>query len=139
MGSFKAVIGQLHLKEIKLNGQHFTWNIDQDNLTLTRIDRLLCTLEWEFIFLAYFLHSLPSLMSDQTPLFLQGELDHHSDTLFHLENFWTKINGFHEMVQDVWNKLVHSSLPLKRMHIKMAHARKAIKRWHKEKIGDTKL
>jgi hypothetical protein len=25
------------------------------------------------------------------------------------------------------------------MHIKMAHAIKAIKRWHKEKIGDTKL
>jgi hypothetical protein len=78
-------------------------------------------------------------MSDHTPLLLQGELDHHKDSSFRFENFWTKVDGFHELVNEIWNKQVHSTLPLKRLHIKMVHTAKAIKRWRKEKVGDTKL
>ena len=83
MGSFKAAIDHLRLKEIKLNGRRFTWS----NPTLTRIDRLLCTPEWELIFPASFLHLLPSLISDHTPLLLQGEVDHYRNTSFRFENF----------------------------------------------------
>jgi hypothetical protein len=54
MGSFKDAIDDLRLKEIKLNGRSFTWSNEQDNPTMTRIDRLLCTPEWELIFLACF-------------------------------------------------------------------------------------
>ncbi|XP_066320066.1 uncharacterized protein [Miscanthus floridulus] len=139
MGSFKASIDYLHLKEIKLNGRCFTWSNEQDNPTLTWIDRVLCTPEWELIFPACFLHSLSSLMSDHTPLLFQGELDHHKDSSFRFENFWNKVDGFHELVNDIWNRQVHSTLPLKRLHIKMARTAKAIKRWRKEKVGDTKL
>ena len=46
MGSFKATIDDLGLKEIKLNDRHFTWTNEQTNPTMTRIDRLLCTLDW---------------------------------------------------------------------------------------------
>ncbi|XP_066392289.1 uncharacterized protein [Miscanthus floridulus] len=134
-----AAFDHLRLKEIKLNGRRFTWSNEQDNPTLTRIDRLLCTPEWELIFPASFLHSLSSLMSDYTPLLLQGEVDHYRNTSFRFENFWTKVDGFHEVVQDAWNKPVYSALPLKRLHIKLARVAKAIKRWHKEKIGDTRL
>jgi hypothetical protein len=64
MSSFKAAIDDLQLKEIKLNGRCFTWSNEQANPTLTRIDRLLClcTPEWELLFPACLLHSLPSLM-----------------------------------------------------------------------------
>jgi hypothetical protein len=79
-------------------------------------------------------------MSDHTPLLLQGELCHHRDTSFRFENFWTKVDGFTEMmVQEAWNRPVHSVQPLKRLHIKLARAAKAIKRWSRQKIGDTKL
>jgi len=70
MGAFRATIDHLRLKEIKLNGRCFTWSNQQENPTLTRIDRLLCTPEWELFFPSCFLHSLPSLMSDHTPLLL---------------------------------------------------------------------
>ena len=70
MGAFRATIDHLRLKEIKLNGRRFTWSNQQDNPTLTRIDRLLCTPEWELFFPTCFLHSLPLLMSDHTPLLL---------------------------------------------------------------------
>ena len=68
MGAFKAAIDELNLKEIQLNGRRFTWSNEQDWPNLTRIDRLYCTLDWELAFPTCFLHSLPSLMSDHTPI-----------------------------------------------------------------------
>ena len=87
MWAFRATIDHLRFKEIKLNGRRFTWSNQQENPTLTRIDRLLCTPEWKLFFPACFLHSLPSLMLDHTPLLLQGELDHHQNTSFRFENY----------------------------------------------------
>jgi exonuclease III len=62
MGSFKAVIDDLGLKEISLNGRRFTWSNEQDTPTLTRIDRVFYTPAWELLFPTCFLYSLPSLM-----------------------------------------------------------------------------
>jgi exonuclease III len=87
MNSFKAALDVMRLKEIKLNGRRFTWSNEQTNPTLTRIDRLFCTPEWDLLFPACFLHSLPSLMSDHTPLLLQGDLDHRPNPAFRFENF----------------------------------------------------
>lgn len=139
MGSFKATIDSLLLKEIRLNGRRFTWSNEQDNPTLTRIDRLLWTTEWELLFPSCFLQSLPSLMSDHTPLLLLGELQHNQNMNFRFENLCTRMDGFQELVQDIWNKPVTSTQPLKRLHIKLTRVAKGIKRWRKEKIGDTRL
>jgi hypothetical protein len=139
MNSFKAALDVMQLKEIKLNGRRFTWSNEQTNPTLTRIDRLFCTAEWDLLFPACFLHSLPSLMSDHTPLLLQGDLDHRPNSSFRFENFWTAMPGFQDMVQDTWVRPVNSQLPLKRLHIKMARVARSIKKWRRDKIGDTKL
>jgi hypothetical protein len=139
MASFKAVIDNLSLKEIGLNGRRFTWSNEQDNPTLTRIDRLFCTPDWELTFPTCFLHSLPSLMSDHTPLLLQGELEHRHNRTFRFENFWVKMDGFRDLVEQVWSKPVHSLLPIKRLHTKLARVAKGLKRWRREKIGDTRL
>ena len=139
MGSFKATIDDLGLKEIKLNDRHFTWTNEQTNPTMTRIDRLLCTPDWELLFPSCFLHSLPSLMSDHTPLLLHGALDHFNNNFFWFENFWTKMEGFHEVVQTEWGKPLNTMLPIKRLHIKMARLAKGLKKWRKEKIGNTRL
>jgi hypothetical protein len=72
-------------------------------------------------------------MSDHTPLLLQGELDHHHNTSFRFENFWTEMEGFQDLVQTIWNRPVTSVLPMKRLHIKMVRVAKGIKRWKKEK------
>ena len=139
MASFKAVIDDLNLKEIGLNGRRFTWSNEQDNPTLTRINILFCTTDWELTFPTCFLHSLPSLMSDHTPLLLQGELEHCHNQTFRFENFWVKMDGFRDLVEQVWSKPVHSLLPIKRLHTKLARVAKGLKRWCREKVGDTRL
>ena len=112
MGAFKAAIDELNLKELRLNGRHFTWSNEQDRPTLTRIDRLLCIPDWELTFPTYFLHSLPSLMSDHMPLLLHGEIEHYKNPSFGFEIFWVKMEGFNELVEQIWNRPVHSVLPL---------------------------
>ena len=114
MGSFKATIDALHLKELRLNGRRFTWSNGQDNPTLIRIDRVFCTPDWEILFQSCYLHSLPSLMSDHTPLLLQGQLDRETNNFFRFENFWVHMDGFKEAVQTAWNRPVTSTQPLKR-------------------------
>ena len=49
------------------------------------------------------------------------------------------MKGFQDLVQNTWNRPVASALPMKRLHIKMARVAKGIKRWKKEKIGDTRM
>jgi hypothetical protein len=78
-------------------------------------------------------------MSDHTPLLLQGELDHYCNPSFRFENFWTDMQGFQEVVHEAWGRPVNTELPIKRLHVKLARAAKSIKKWHREKIGDTKL
>lgn len=78
-------------------------------------------------------------MSDHTPLLLQGELVHRHNSSFQFENFWTQMQGFHELVQEAWSKHVNSTLPLKRLHIKMSRVTKSIKKWRKERVENTKL
>jgi len=43
MGSFKSALDNMSLKEIRLNGRRFTWTNEQDNPTMSRIDRVFCT------------------------------------------------------------------------------------------------
>jgi hypothetical protein len=49
------------------------------------------------------------------------------------------MDGFQELVQDIWNKPVASTQPLKRLHVKLSRVAKGIRRWRKEKIGDLRL
>jgi hypothetical protein len=49
------------------------------------------------------------------------------------------MDGFKQLVEQIWNRPVHSALPIKWLHIKLARVAKGIKKWRKEKIGDTWL
>jgi hypothetical protein len=140
MGAFKSALDNLQMKEIHLNGRRYTWSNEQVNPTLTRIDRFFCTTEWELLFPSCYLHSLPSLMSDHSPLLLQGELTTTHSPSFRFENFWVMMEGFKEAVQAAWLKPLRSSFtPMKHLHIKLARAAKAIKLWRKTKVRDTRL
>lgn len=50
MGMFRQTIQELELTELNLNGRRFTWSNAQANPTMTRIDRIFCTVAWEECF-----------------------------------------------------------------------------------------
>jgi hypothetical protein len=56
-----------------------------------------------------------------------------------LKFFWPKIDGFHETVQETWNKPVQLHNPLLCLHTKLQRTSKRLKAWPKSKIGNVRL
>jgi exonuclease III len=76
MGKFKSAIDELKLRELPLHGRKFTWTSEQSaqsEATMTRIDKIFCSISWEEIFPTAHLHAWPSTLFDHCPLILQGD------------------------------------------------------------------
>lgn len=71
MGKFRRVIEDLELREFNLPGHKFTWSNESEHATLTKIDRILFTKEWEIGHLQYHLTPASTSISDHCPLILK--------------------------------------------------------------------
>jgi exonuclease III len=94
MGRFRRFINDLTLKEIPLHGRKFTWSNQQVSPTLVKLDRVLCTVDWEDRFPNCLLQSLASDDSDHCPLLLGLWDNAPGHRRFHFESFWPKLDGF---------------------------------------------
>jgi len=113
------------------NTRRFTWSNVKTNPTMTRINAVFCTIEWELLFASSYLH-VPVATRE-------GEISPAPNKYFRFEIFWVHMDCFMEAIQTAWNTPVRSSQPFKRLHIKLARTLKAIKRWRKAKTEDTRL
>jgi endonuclease/exonuclease/phosphatase family metal-dependent hydrolase len=50
MGCFRRLVNDLDLKEIPLLGRKYTWSNEREAPTLIRLDRVLCTTDWEALY-----------------------------------------------------------------------------------------
>jgi hypothetical protein len=69
------------------------------------------------------------MTSDHCPLVMQGMAAFSFYKGFRFEAFWTKIDGFNEMVQQAWTSSVRSSDAILRLHVKMTRTAKALLIW----------
>jgi hypothetical protein len=60
MGRFRKLVEDLSLKEVPLYGRKYTWSNQQDSPVLVKLDRALCSVEWEDIFPNVLLQSAAS-------------------------------------------------------------------------------
>ena len=139
MGKFKSALDALRLRELRLTGKKFTWSNEQATPTMTRIDRFFCSDGWDTSFPSAILQPLPSVLSDHSPLLLIGEATFPKARCFRFEAFWTRMEGFQEVVTAAWVKPVHSLSAVRRLHIKLARVAKALKAWHKKRFGDLRM
>jgi hypothetical protein len=51
-----------------MHGRHFTWSNERDTPTLTKIDRILVSVDWELASTDSFLQALASGVSDHAPV-----------------------------------------------------------------------
>lgn len=139
MGGFKQALEHLELKELSLNGRKYTWTNEQENPTMTRIDRMFCTIQWEEAFPTAHLQALASTLSDHCPLFLQGNTQAPKYNGFRFELYWIQMPGFQETVAEAWTKPLQETDALRKIHIKLARTARALKKLQKENIGNIKL
>ncbi|XP_071685364.1 uncharacterized protein [Lolium perenne] len=103
IGRFRRVLNDLALKEIYLNGRRYTWSNGQSPPTLVHLDRFFCTTDWEESHAECHLRCLASVVSDHSPLLLDCSPVPASHRRFRFEEFWLRLDGFHDTVTAAWN------------------------------------
>ncbi|KAL6615247.1 hypothetical protein ACP70R_037517 [Stipagrostis hirtigluma subsp. patula] len=135
MGRFRRFVNDLELKEIPLLGRRYTWSNERHAPTLIKLDRVLCTTDWEAFFSECILQSQATEISDHCPLLLGLKDGIRSKRRFHFESFWTKLPGFLEVVSDSWNLPIQASCPMERISLKMKRLTKALQSWSQKQVG----
>ena len=138
MGRFRSALDQLELLEFPLLGRKFTWSNERENVTLTKIDRVLVTEAWELKFPNYQLTPASTSISDHCPLVLKPmDLQHFKG--FRFESFWLAKPDFLEVVTKAWEKPVQSADPCRKLHTKLSRTAKALTKWNRKASKRSRL
>jgi hypothetical protein len=73
--------------------------------------------------------------SDHCPLLLGLKDSKGVKRRFHFESFWTKIEGFHEVVHNAWSSVPVGHCPFSTFDLKLKGIAKALQRWSSKKLG----
>lgn len=138
MGRFRRFVNEMELMEIPLLGRRYTWSNERDSPTLVKLDRVLCTSDWEDIYPECILQSHATEMSDHCPLVLGLRDGVQGKRRFHFESFWTKLPGFLETVAASWEEPVQPCSPLQRLPIKLKRLTRALQSWSAKRVGHVK-
>lgn len=139
MAQFRDALQSSDLLEIKLSGRKFTWSNEQQTPTLVRLDRAFCSPEWDAMFSAARLQPLATAMSDHCPLLLTCDTATPRRPRFRFEAFWPHIECFQDVVLQAWSQPCRATGAVKILDEKFRRTARALRLWHKNYIGDTKL
>ena len=138
MGRFRRFVNEMELKEIPLLGRRYTWSNERASPTLVKLDRVLCTTDWEDLYPNCILQSHATEMSDHCPLVLGLKVGVKGRRRFHFESFWTRLPGFLDMVKSSWDEPVQTSCPLECFSIKLKRLTRALQSWGAKRVGHIK-
>jgi hypothetical protein len=140
MNSFRRTLNHLEVRELQLVGRKFTWSNEHASPTMTRIDRVFCTIPWEDLHYGPVLHPLSTSVSDHSPLLLQSQHHTFGPPTFRFEAHWPLMLEFSGCVQHAWSQptpVQHNAMLT--LHIKLARTAKALSAWSKKLIPMGKL
>jgi hypothetical protein len=135
MGRFRHVLDTCELFEFELQNRRFTWSNEREVPTLVRLDRVFCNQQWDLLLTGFRLQALSSSLSDHCPLLLCQQLKPRTKDSFRFENFWPRVPGLREVVQQAWQKPVLGINPLNVLHYKLQNTTKSLKSWSKRLFG----
>lgn len=138
MNRFRWVLDELELKELHLHGRHFTWTSETDNPTMTKIDHVFCTREWELDHPDCYLQAIGSSVSDHCPMILTCTPYSRHYRGFRFESFWLHQPGFLDLVQSSWTRPVASNNKARVLHVKLARLAKELRKWNRQRLDDIK-
>jgi hypothetical protein len=136
---FRAALQTCGLHEIHLQNRRFTWSNGQANPTLCKLDAFFCNSEWDLHFDTHVLHALSSSLSDHCPLLLADDSGPRRPRSFKFENYWVRLPGFNDMVQQAWNAPSPHVEPCQRLFHKLKHTRKILAKWGRRLFSNTKV
>ncbi|KAL8141278.1 hypothetical protein V2J09_007299 [Rumex salicifolius] len=105
---FSSWVNDMELLDMGYSGPQYTWfrGVDEDSRTAARLDRGLCSVEWQDYFGEASIKHLGRNQSDHCPIlmdsygFSQGNMSSHP---FRFQAAWTLHDEFQEYVAQNWN------------------------------------
>ncbi|XP_073362867.1 uncharacterized protein [Aegilops tauschii subsp. strangulata] len=139
MNKFRSFVDSNELKELYMHGRRFTWSSERENPTLTRIDRVLVSVDWEMAWLDFLLQALSTSVSDHAALHITTSAAFCPKKRFRFETFWPKLEGLEQAVKDAWVCDPMIIDPFKRHDALFRNAGVALQAWGQKKVGNVKL
>jgi hypothetical protein len=137
---FRRTFNQMEVREIQLPGRQFARSNDQNNHTMTRIDRAFCTTTWEELHLDPILLPQSTSTSYHCPLLLHSQEQSPTLAIFRFEEHWPLMPGYLEYVHQAWSEpIANPHNALFDLHIKLPRRAKALTHWARHLIPLGKL
>lgn len=139
MAHFRSKINRLELRELYLNGQKYTWSNERQRPTLEKIDHVFASHCWEDLHPVCLLTALGSAVSDHCPLLLDLNANIAMGRRFRFKAFWTKAEGFMDMVAAAWHSVPSDGNAFIALNNKLRATAKALQSWSDRWIGNVKM
>lgn len=106
---------------------------------MTKIDRILVLVDWELHFTDCLLQSLSTNVYDHAPLLLSTSAAFCPKKRFRFELFWTKLDGFLDVVREAWGCADDIIDPFKRLDEMLRNTARALQAWGQWRVGNIKI
>ena len=135
MRRFADVLNDLGLRDLPLQGGHYTWQGGSNGRSMSRLDRFLVSPDWESQCNKVIQRRLPRPVSDHFPIMLDSEGVRLGLTPFRFELMWLKHEGFKEILKGWWQDLqFHGSFSFI-ISSKLRALKGLLKIWNREVFG----
>ena len=136
MTDFLDFIVMANLVDLPLLGGPFTWSSGSESPSMSRIDRVLVSADWEDHFPDVSQKLLPRPISDHSSLLVESGGMARGRSAFKFENMWLKVDGFQEKIQGWWSSYSFSGPPSLVLARKLKALKEDLKIWNREVFGD---
>ncbi|KAM3264299.1 hypothetical protein P3L10_001293 [Capsicum annuum] len=103
MREFSDLIKDTNLIDLQLENASYTWFKGDHQRIASRIDRILVFQEWDDFFSNLKQVALQRLVSDHSPIVIEGGTWKKNKSYFKYENWWLHIEGFMNKVKEWWS------------------------------------
>ena len=135
MRRFADVLNDLGLRDLPLQGGHYTWQGGPNGRSMSRLDRFLVSPDWESQCNKVIQRRLPRPVSDHFPIMLDSEGVRSGPTPFRFELMWLKYEGFKDILKGWWQDLQYHGSFSFIISSKLKALKGLLKIWNREVFG----